>query len=114
MVTSKEVVGSLATFVNYSSNRDKINQFCEEFSREHRTLQQSSFRLILQLIEYMASDEYRTDGRNEESKKMAKTLLTGFREHKKKEFILQGYSEEQAESYLKYDFDKPSKYLPLI
>jgi hypothetical protein len=37
------------------------------FMRQHRTLQQSSFRVILKLIEAITSDDYRHDGRNEAS-----------------------------------------------
>ena len=69
---------------------------------------------MLELIEHIASEEYRTDGRNEATKEMAKTLLKGFREIKKKEYLAEGLSEERAESYVSGDGEKPSRYLPFI
>lgn len=41
----------------------------------HRTLQQKLFRTILEVIEFMSSDEYMTDGRNQASKEMAKKIV---------------------------------------
>jgi len=114
MVTAQELANALGDFVNYSSARDKNKQFCEAFSREHRTLQQSAFRLMLELIEHIASDEYSTDGRNEATKQMAQTLLKGFRMAKKEEYLAEGLSEARAESYVTGDGEKPSRYLPFI
>ena len=49
--------------------------FCEEMTREHRTLQQSFTRLCIQWLCTCASDEYRYDGRNEASHEVAKALI---------------------------------------
>ena len=49
--------------------------FCEEMTREHRTLQQSVTRLCIQWLCTCASDEYRYDGRNEASHEVAKALI---------------------------------------
>ena len=54
-------------------------------SRQHRTLQQNFTRLCLKWLEYVASDEYRTDGRNEQSKDIAQKLLAGFKDLQAKE-----------------------------
>lgn len=64
--------------VNNLSQEDQAKGFQNAFSRQHRTLQQSMFRVMLRQIEYMASDEYRTDGRNEGSKAVAKTIVESF------------------------------------
>lgn len=48
-------------------------------SMQHRTLQQSFTRLCLKWIEHVASPEYRTDPRNEQSQKIAQELLAAFR-----------------------------------
>ncbi len=114
MVTAQELANALGDFVNYSSSTEKNKQFCEAFSRQHRTLQQSAFRLMLELIEHIASEDYRTDGRNEATKQMAETLLKGFKLTKKQEYLAEGVSEERAESYVSGHGEKPSNYLPLI
>lgn len=75
--SAKQLAGQVTDYVNsYSS--DKNSQFAKALSCEHRTLQQSTLRLMLETIEMMASDEYRTDGRNESSKTTAQRLMRGF------------------------------------
>jgi hypothetical protein len=66
----------MGNFVNSYGHNEK--DFIEGFMRQHRTLQQSSFRVILKLIEAITSDDYRHDGRNEASHLMAKKLKKGF------------------------------------
>ena len=108
---AKEVINTLGNYVNY---RRSSKAFAEAFKREHRTLQQSMFRMFLELIEDMASENYHTDGRNEDSKKMAQTLIKGFQMVKKQEYLEQGVSEQRAEEYVSGEGAKPSRYLPLI
>ena len=104
----RELADALGEYVNY---RRSTKGFIEAFKREHRTLQQSAFRMLLELIEEMASDNYHTDGRNESSKEV---LLKGFKEVKKQEYLKEGLSEERAEKYVSGDGAKPSRYLPFI
>jgi hypothetical protein len=108
---AKAVVTAISNFVNY---RKPNKVFIEAFKREHRTLQQSMFRMMLELVEEMATENYHTDGRNESSKQMAQTLLKGFQMAKKQEYLNQGVSEQRAEEYVSGDGAKPSKYLPFI
>ena len=109
---AKEVVDTLGNYVNY---RRSSKAFAEAFKREHRTLQQSAFKMFLELMEEMATENYNTDGRNEDSKKMAQTLLKGFQLAKKQEYIEQGVSEQRAEEYVTLgDGGKPSRYIPFI
>ena len=49
--------------------------FCDEMSREHRTLQQNFTRLCIYWLSHCASDEYRYDGRNEASHEVAKSMI---------------------------------------
>ena len=107
----RELADALGEYVNY---RRSTKGFIEAFKREHRTLQQSAFRMLLELIEEMASDNYHTDGRNESSKEVAQALLKGFKEVKKQEYLKEGLSEERAEKYVSGDGAKPSRYLPFI
>jgi hypothetical protein len=109
---AKEVMDMLSKYVNYGKSR---KAFIEAFKREHRTLQQSMFRMFLELMEDMATGEYHTDARNEDSKKMAKTLMEGFKLAKKQEYINDGVSEKRAEEYVSIgNGAKPSRYLPTI
>jgi hypothetical protein len=102
-MNTKEVVQTMSNFVNSYSRTHE--EFCTEMSKEHRTLQQSFTRLCLQWIEHVASDEYRTDGRNMGSQIVARELLKGFEEQK----ILEGYTGSSLES-----MSKPSKYVAMI
>ena len=64
----------MSNLVNYSGG-EGTESFLKAMSCEHRTLQQSFTRLCLQWLEHVASDEYRTDLRNEDSKKIAGKLM---------------------------------------
>lgn len=108
---AKKLTDALSDYVNY---RKSNKAFSEAFKREHRTLQQSMLRMFLELIEEMASENYHTDGRNEDSKKIAQTLINGFKMVKQQEYIQQGISEERAKEYTSGEGAKPSKYLPFI
>lgn len=113
-LTGEELAEIITDFVN-SSNHDKIEEFVEAFTYQHRTLQQSAFGMFLQLIERMSSDDYHTDARNVDSKKMAQSLIKGFKLVKKAEYIAEGTSEAKAEEYVSTESgSKPSKYLPFI
>ena len=79
----KELTNEITNHLN--SYNDKSEKFNDAMSREHRTLQQNFTRLCLKWLEYVASEDYLTDGRNEQSKEVAQTLLNGFREVKLKE-----------------------------
>ena len=112
---AKELTNKLSDYVNHNRSN---KAFIEAFKREHRTLQQSMFKLFLEMVEdlavEMASDNYHTDGRNEASKNVAKTLIKGFKMAKKEEYIKDGVSEERATEYVSGIGEKPSRYLPLI
>lgn len=113
LTEAKEVTKILTDYVNHRRSRTS-KAFTEAFNREHNTLQQSVFKLMLELMEFMATEDYRTDGRNAESKKVAKRLLEGYKLMMKKEFMAQGDSEARAEQYASGECALPSKYLPLI
>ena len=101
--TTKELVTEITDYLNSFDRKEE--EFCKTMSCEHRTLQQNFTRLCLSWIEHCASDEYRTDLRNEGSKEMAKELLSLFREKK----IKQGFT-----SYTLDLMSKPSGYLRYI
>lgn len=113
-LSPKELAEAITDFVN-SSNKEKNKEFVEAFSCQHRTLQQSAFGLMLQTIEHMVSENYHTDARNEDSKKVAQTLMKGFKVAQTAQFVAEGTSEERAKEYMELDgFDKPSRYLRFI
>ena len=73
----RKLIGDITDHVNtFTSDADTFNVL---MSNEHRTLQQSFTKLCLQWLEHCATDEYRTDGRNEGSKKVAKEILEQWR-----------------------------------
>ena len=108
-LNGKELANELTNFVNnYNCDHEEfINAFC----REHRTLQQSSFRLFLMLLDKLASDEYRTDGRNKSSHEVAKKMIKGFKKVIIEEQIAMGNSEESAKQYVESDYAKPHRFL---
>ena len=73
---SEKIVADLAKLVNSMSF--KPDYFIDAMSKEHRTLQQSFTKLCMQWLEYVASDEYRTDGRNEASHELCKDLIGAY------------------------------------
>jgi len=112
MKDGKEMADAFGDFVNNFScpTEDFINSFC----RQHRTLQQSGIRVLLQLIEHVASDEYRHDGRNEGSHKLCKDLMEGFKMKKIKDEMSRGISEDKAIDYASAEYCKPSRFLGFI
>jgi len=100
---AKELTNVITNHLN--SFNDKSEEFNLAMSREHRTLQQNFTRLCLKWIEFVASEEYLTDARNEQSKEVAQNLLSGFRELK----IEEGYSGNSLDM-----MSKPSGYLGTI
>lgn len=75
---TKKLVKKITDFVNsYSLDQDMFN---DAMSREHRTLQQSFTRLCLKWMEYVASDEYRFDGRNEASHDLCDAIITYYKD----------------------------------
>lgn len=100
-MSGKELAQEFSSFVNNYGGSEKKEEFVNAFCNQHRTLQQSMFGLILQVIEKVASDEYRTDGRNEASHKVAKQIVKGFREQYKKDLQASDplfWNEERAEN----------------
>ena len=85
----------LGDFVNSGGNKE-MDVFVQALAREHRTLQQSSTKLMLKWIEHAASDQYRMDGRNKLAHLVCKEMVDGFK---------------SSEEFGGYD---PSSWLPLI
>jgi len=94
MNTPKEVANYISRFVNTLSLESNSEKFIAEMNREHKTLQQSFTKFCLLWIENCASDEYRTDGRNEAAQNISKEVIETFKANN-------------------HDF-VPSSFLPLI
>lgn len=116
---SREVIKGFANLVNNFNFEPEL--LINEFTKEHRTLQQNMFRTILKLICFMASDKYFTDGRNAGSKDMAKKLIAGYAEilkqQEKEHLLIAGYSDAEAdakaEEYKAQVIKSPEEYLNL-
>lgn len=98
--TAQELVEDITDFVN-NHGFDK-DGFKQAFKRQHRTLQQSTIRLFLEVIEMVGEENYSTDLRNQDSKKVCGDLIKGFRVLKENET---GY---------KHDSFFPSQFLGYI
>ena len=59
---------------NFSFNPKEV---CKAMCNEHRTLQQSFTRLCIEWLKTCADENYRTDGRNEDSHIVAKNIEQG-------------------------------------
>ena len=113
-LTGKELSNELTNFVNnYNCDHD---EFINAFTREHRTLQQSSFKLMLMLMDKMASAEYgkNIDARNEGTHKLAKKLMDGFKKILIEDEILLGVTEEKAKKFADSEHAKPHNFLGSI
>ena len=64
-MSSKENAQMVSNFLNSFSFSPK--DFCEEFKKEHRTIQQNFTRLCLEWVKTCASEDYRHDDRNRAS-----------------------------------------------
>ena len=74
--TPNEVALVMSDFVNSFSSDHKA--FVAEMAKDHRTLQQSFTKLCLKWIEYVASDDYRHDLRNQDSHTTCKAMIQAF------------------------------------
>jgi hypothetical protein len=116
---SKKLIEDFSNLVNNFSFEP--DSFIEAFSRQHRTLQQNMFRVIINLVISVSKDSYATDGRNEQSKAMAKKLIAGYalitKEEEKQRMLKQGcgeeFSEKQAEEYRVQINESPEAYIGL-
>lgn len=100
-LTPEELAGAITDFVN-NFNCDK-KAFIDALFKEHRTLQQSTIRLFLEVIEAAADPGYRTDGRNDGAKQTCQDVIEGFKMVRK----------EKDGKYYCAEFG-PSRYLPYI
>lgn len=113
-LTGKELADAMTDYVNTFSMRERTKEFIDGFCRQHNTLQQSSFRMILELMEHMASENYHTDGRNDASKNIARDLINGFKKVIYEKELAMGYTPEKAKEIAESEYVKPSAYLPFI
>ena len=109
-ITGKELADQLGDFVNtYGCDEQG---FIEGFKRQHRTLQQSAFKLICKLIEDIAeTPDNRTDARNEGSVMVAKMLVEGFKPQAVELLMKRGSSKKNAEDIAEEDYGKPNSFL---
>ena len=96
MTEAEQLMDKFKDFANRYHGKDTQAFLNQQFSRHHRTLQQNMMRFMFGIIEHVASDNYLTDARNEESKKVAQEILKGF------------------QSLPKHEGTKPSEWLSFI
>ena len=109
-ITGKELANELGNFVN-TYGYDEAG-FIEGFKMQHRTLQQSAFKLICKLIEDIAeTPDWRTDARNEGSVMVAKMLVEGFKPQAIELLMRRGSSKKNAEEIVEKEYGKPNSFL---
>ena len=73
---ANEVALVMSDFVNnFGCDKDA---FVSEMAKDHRTLQQSFTKLCLKWIEYVGSEDYRFDLRNQDSHETCKKMVQSF------------------------------------
>lgn len=80
---SKEEQGQLAALImgsmcNTYASEVVEEEFIQQMCKEHRTLQQSFTKMMLKWMEFVSSEKYRTDLRNEDSKVYVKKMVDAF------------------------------------
>jgi hypothetical protein len=75
---TKKLTSAISDYCNNFNYGSQAEYFNEAMSREHRTLQQNFTRLVLRWLEYVASESYRYDARNEDSHIIADDLMREF------------------------------------
>lgn len=99
-LTPEELAEAITDFVNnYGADKQA---FIQALFREHRTLQQSTIRLFLEVIEAAARKDYQYDGRNEATKFVCQDIVEGFVKLK------------EENDNLKFNGMLPSRFLPYI
>lgn len=71
---AKELSGKISDFFNTFSLAERVEALNQAMDCEHRTLQQTFTKFMVERFLHMASEDYHTDGRNQASKDLAKAL----------------------------------------
>jgi len=115
-ISERDNAGALLAekFSRFVNNFNAKNeQFVKAILNQHPTLQQSSIKLCLQVVEGMAAKEH-VDGRNQASRDVCQKLLAGYTEEWVKLFMERdGNTEEKARKYATNTAFHPSN-LPTI
>lgn len=69
-----DAINAAKTFIEFAAKRSNTEDFVKVILTEHLTNQQSTMRLLMEVIKRMANPRY-VDGRNAASVKLAKELL---------------------------------------
>lgn len=69
-----DLSGKISDYFNSCSIHEKIEALNRAMDCDHRTLQQAFARFMQSRFLHMASEEYQTDGRNQDNKNLAKEL----------------------------------------
>lgn len=72
----QKVAGQIADLLNNMSI--STEEICKAMTYEHRTLQQTFTQLCINWIKTCASEDYRHDGRNEDSHHLAQEIVNAY------------------------------------
>ena len=72
----QEVAEKISDLINNMCLNEK--EVCKAMCNEHRTLQQNFTRLCIEWLKTCASEDYRHDGRNEDSHHLAQEIVNAY------------------------------------
>ena len=113
MSKGKELARAMENFINGANSVD-IEDFAQEFTRMHNTLEQKAVGMLIKTLEKVSQHDY-TDGRNEACVKAAKLMLKGYQAELIKNLVETDdyWSKEKATEWVTgggYDISK----MPLV
>ena len=113
MRNGKELARAMESFIN-GANSVEIEDFAQEFTRMHNTLEQKAVGMLFKTLEQVSKHKY-TDGRNEACVKASKLMLKGYQAELIKDLVETDdyWSKEKATEWVTgggYDISK----MPLV
>jgi len=104
MEITEKTSNAVTEITNYVNSTSRHEDFNLSMQSQHRTLQQSFTKLCLAWVEHVASDNYRTDPRNEASKEICQRIMLLWKAD---------IAKEEKNLHI-IDLSVPSKFLPCI
>ncbi len=83
-----EAVKAAQDFIRYcNGSPSTVEAFAAVIVSDHRTLQQSAFRIMLECIQSWARDDYGHDLRNEQTHNICKRFIAAFEDDEEQLFL---------------------------
>ena len=111
-MSAEELAQAISSFVN-GANYTQMEKLAKLMANDHPTLQQSKMRLVCIFIEQMVNNQH-TDARNEDTKRVANSMIKGFKVHVREEYVKKGgFISESLDDFIDNEVI-PSRSLPIV